>query len=301
MGSSSAISKSSAGQRGALRRVDSNFVTAPPLQPRPRLPASVRGTLAFEHLQLQGHTEVVLRQPLTEPNDAVSALRRRPNDERLHAVEAEPLPHLHAEHVRERPRLAEEPRVVVRLVIDRRGGGGRGIRSVAAPDARFRRPGPTSTAFRRTRLRSPSSYRIRNGCERSSSRPAWAPPSSLFGPVWSVLYLLMAIAAWLVWKNDGFRQARGALGFFLAQLVANALWTWIFFAWRQGAAALGEIVLLWILIVATIVAFSRFSRLAAGLLVPYLLWVTFASALNFAVWRLNGLRPPRSWPPRRRP
>jgi tryptophan-rich sensory protein len=118
-------------------------------------------------------------------------------------------------------------------------------------------------------------------------RPAWAPPGWLFGPVWSVLYTLMAVAAWLVWRERGWRGAAWPLGIYLAQLAANALWTWLFFAWRQGALAFAEILLLWALIAATMAAFWRVKPLAAVLLAPYLLWVTFASALAFALWRLN--------------
>jgi tryptophan-rich sensory protein len=118
-------------------------------------------------------------------------------------------------------------------------------------------------------------------------RPGWAPPPWLFGPVWSVLYLLMGIAAWLVWRERGFRGARAALTLFIVQLAANALWTWLFFAWRLGALAFGEILLLWVLIAATIAAFWRVRPLAGALLLPYLLWVTFAAALTFAVWRMN--------------
>lgn len=119
------------------------------------------------------------------------------------------------------------------------------------------------------------------------SRPAWSPPSSMFGPVWSVLYLMMGIAAWLVWRAHGWRHSRSALTLFLVQLAANALWSWLFFAWRRGAAAFAEVLLLWILIACTIVAFARLRRVAAYLLVPYLLWVTLASALTYAVWRRN--------------
>ena len=119
------------------------------------------------------------------------------------------------------------------------------------------------------------------------SRPAWAPPGWLFGPVWSVLYTLMGVAAWLVWRERGWRGAAGAHMLNLAQLAANALWTWLFFAWRQGALAFAEILLLWALIVATMVAFWHVKPLSAVLLIPYLLWVTFASALAFAMWRLN--------------
>lgn len=118
-------------------------------------------------------------------------------------------------------------------------------------------------------------------------RPAWAPPASIFGPVWSVLYALMAVSAWLVWRARGLAPARAALVLFIIQLAANALWSWLFFAWRLGALAFAEVLLLWGLIVATIVLFWRVRPLAAVLLLPYLVWVTFASALTFAIWRMN--------------
>lgn len=119
------------------------------------------------------------------------------------------------------------------------------------------------------------------------SRPEWAPPGSVFGPVWSVLYLLQGIAAWLVWRQGGFPAARTALGLYLAQLALNALWTWLFFAWRLGAWPFVEIVVLWALIVATIFAFWRHRPLAAALLIPYLLWVTYASFLTWSIWQRN--------------
>jgi tryptophan-rich sensory protein len=118
-------------------------------------------------------------------------------------------------------------------------------------------------------------------------RPAWAPLPSIFGPVWTFLYILMALAAWLVWRVDGFRPARTALTLFLLQLALNALWSWLFFGWHRGALAFGDILLLWVLIAATLVAFWRTRPLAGALLVPYLLWVSFAAALNYSVWRLN--------------
>jgi tryptophan-rich sensory protein len=119
------------------------------------------------------------------------------------------------------------------------------------------------------------------------TRPSWAPPGWLFGPVWSVLYALMAVSAWLVWRARGFTGARGALLLFIAQLAANALWSWLFFVWHQGALACAEVLLLWCMIAATAVSFWRISKLAAVLLMPYLAWVTFASVLTFAVWKLN--------------
>ena len=118
-------------------------------------------------------------------------------------------------------------------------------------------------------------------------RPDWAPPGAVFGPVWTVLYVLMGIAAWMVWRVGGFRAARTALTLFLVQLALNALWSWLFFGWHRGALAFVDVLLLWALIVATVVAFWRIRPWAGALLVPYLLWVSFAAALNYSVWRLN--------------
>jgi benzodiazapine receptor len=119
------------------------------------------------------------------------------------------------------------------------------------------------------------------------ARPAWAPPASVFGPVWSVLYLLMAIAAWLAWREQGARHRGAALMLFVAQLCANALWSWLFFAWRDGALAFAEVLVLLALIAATIAGFWRIRRLAGVLMLPYLAWVGFASALTWSVWRSN--------------
>jgi tryptophan-rich sensory protein len=118
---------------------------------------------------------------------------------------------------------------------------------------------------------------------RELARPSWAPPAWLFGPVWTVLYMLMGIAAWLVWRAYGFAGARGSLIVFIVQLLVNAAWTWLFFVWRQGALAFGEILLLWTLILLTQVLFWRVRRLAGALLLPYPAWVSFAVALTFAV------------------
>jgi tryptophan-rich sensory protein len=118
-------------------------------------------------------------------------------------------------------------------------------------------------------------------------RPQWAPPAWVFGPAWTVLYVLMGIAAWLVWCGGGFRAARFALGCFLIQLALNALWSWLFFGWHQGALAFADILLLLVLIVATLGAFWRIKRVASLLLIPYLLWVSFAAALNYSIWQLN--------------
>lgn len=123
-------------------------------------------------------------------------------------------------------------------------------------------------------------------------RPAWAPPGGAFGPVWTALYLMMGTAAWLVWQAEPAtaplaEARRTGLRLFVVQLALNAAWTWLFFAWRLGAAALGEIVTLWAFIAATAWCFGRARRIAGWLLVPYLAWVTFATALTWALWRAN--------------
>ena len=118
-------------------------------------------------------------------------------------------------------------------------------------------------------------------------QPAWSPPPWLFGPVWTVLYALMAISAALVWRSGGFSERPLELGVFLLQLALNGLWSWLFFAWNLGAVAFAEVMLLWFTIVATLVLFWRVRPLAGALLVPYLLWVTFAAALNLSLWQMN--------------
>ena len=121
-------------------------------------------------------------------------------------------------------------------------------------------------------------------------RPDWAPPASVFGPVWSVLYVLMGVAAWLVWRERGEKSAHGwssALALFIVQLVANALWSWLFFAWHDGGTAFGEILILAVLIVLTVASFWRIKPLAGVLLLPYLAWVGFASVLTCAMWQRN--------------
>ncbi|MDQ2075824.1 TspO/MBR family protein [Marinimicrobium sp. ABcell2] len=118
-------------------------------------------------------------------------------------------------------------------------------------------------------------------------RPGWAPPGAVFGPVWTILYALMGVAAWLVWRRGGFAANRLPLSLYFAQLMLNALWSWLFFAWHLGAWALGDVLLLLAFIFATLLAFWRVHKLAGLLLVPYLLWAGFAAALNYAVWQLN--------------
>jgi len=122
---------------------------------------------------------------------------------------------------------------------------------------------------------------------RELAQPAWAPPPSVFGPVWTLLYVLMTVAAWLVIRELGWPQARPAILLYLAQLALNALWTWLFFRWRRGLLSLIEILLLWLLILVMTAVFWRARPLAGVLLLPYLGWVGFATALTFALWRRN--------------
>ncbi len=121
---------------------------------------------------------------------------------------------------------------------------------------------------------------------RSLRRPPWAPPGWLFGPVWTVLYLLMGVAAWLVASRPS-RGASVALNVFRAQLALNAAWTPIFFGLRRVDIALVEIVGVWLAVLATVLVFMRQRVLAGALLLPYLAWVSFAAVLNWEIWRRN--------------
>lgn len=118
-------------------------------------------------------------------------------------------------------------------------------------------------------------------------KPPLNPPNQVFGPVWTVLYALMALSAWIVWKTRPSACRRRGLRLFLVQLGLNCLWTWIFFSTHQILTALADIVVLWVAILLTILTFRKMSHTAAWLLVPYLAWVTFAAYLNFEFWRLN--------------
>ena len=121
----------------------------------------------------------------------------------------------------------------------------------------------------------------------SLEKPSWNPPGWVFGPVWTALYAVMAVAAWLVWRRGGFAAQRRPLLLFSVQITLNAAWTPLFFGLHRPGLAFAEIVLLWLAIAATLVVFARVSRPAAWLLVPYLAWVSFAAVLNFTLWRLN--------------
>lgn len=119
------------------------------------------------------------------------------------------------------------------------------------------------------------------------TRPAFAPPNWVFGPVWTALYAMMAVAAWLVWKPHGFKQSALPLGLFGVQLLLNVLWSVLFFGMESPFAAFLEIIVLWLFILATTIAFFRRSRIAGSLMVPYLCWVGFAAVLNYGFWTLN--------------
>lgn len=121
----------------------------------------------------------------------------------------------------------------------------------------------------------------------SLRKPSWNPPSWIFGPVWTALYAMMAIAAWLVWKRGGFSVQRLPLTLYLIQLTFNALWSPLFFGLKNPGLAFLDIVLLWITLLATLLAFWKARPVAGILLVPYLAWVTFAGALNFTIWQMN--------------
>lgn len=119
-------------------------------------------------------------------------------------------------------------------------------------------------------------------------KPALNPPAWVFGPVWTILFALMSIAAFLVWKKGlERRDVKIALGIFIGQLVLNTLWLIIFFGLHSPGGALIEIIFFWLAILATIIVFAKISKLAAWLLVPYILWVSFAVYLNYAIWALN--------------
>ncbi len=118
-------------------------------------------------------------------------------------------------------------------------------------------------------------------------KPSWTPPNWVFGPVWTTLYIGMAVAAWLVWRRNGLADAWLALLVFGVQLSLNAVWSLLFFGMRNPGIAFVDVVLLWFAVAGTIVTFGRISSLAAILLVPYLAWVSFAAALNWSIWRMN--------------
>ncbi len=122
---------------------------------------------------------------------------------------------------------------------------------------------------------------------REIAKPPWTPPGWLFGPVWTALYILMGVAAWLVWLRRDAPGSFPALVFYGFQLVLNSLWSWIFFGLHRISLALADLMVLWVLIVVTCVLFWRIRRAAGILLLPYLAWVCFAGFLNQTIWALN--------------
>jgi tryptophan-rich sensory protein len=118
-------------------------------------------------------------------------------------------------------------------------------------------------------------------------KPSWNPPGWIFGAAWTLLYVLMAVAAWLVWREGGWKRQRLPLGLFLLQWLLNALWTPLFFGLHRSGLAFVEIIFLWLVLAATLRSFWQVRKATGVLLVPYLAWVTFAAMLNFTIWRLN--------------
>jgi len=119
------------------------------------------------------------------------------------------------------------------------------------------------------------------------AKPSWNPPSWIFAPVWTFLYICMAVAAWLVWRRKGLVAAANPIALWIVQLGLNSVWTWFFFGMHNPGLAFADIVALWLAIVATLVLFWRVSPAAGWLFVPYLAWVSFAAVLNFTLWRMN--------------
>jgi tryptophan-rich sensory protein len=119
-------------------------------------------------------------------------------------------------------------------------------------------------------------------------KPSWNPPNWIFGPVWTTLYILMGIALYLVWKEDSSDFLKKlAIVFFTLQLVLNFFWSFIFFQQHEMGWALVEIIALWLAILVTIFSFANISKTAAWLLVPYIAWVSFATILNYTLWKIN--------------
>jgi tryptophan-rich sensory protein len=126
-----------------------------------------------------------------------------------------------------------------------------------------------------------------NGWYQTINKPTWTPPSWIFGPVWTLLYLSMALAAWLIWRRRDDANVTAALTLFVIQLALNAAWSAFFFGWQNPKLAFGDIVLLWSAILAAMIAFWRITAISGWLFAPYVLWVTFAAALNLAIWQMN--------------
>ncbi len=119
------------------------------------------------------------------------------------------------------------------------------------------------------------------------AKPSWNPPAWVFAPVWTFLYICMAVAAWLVWRRKGLLEGAVPLSLWAVQLGLNSVWTWFFFGMHNPGLAFADILLLWLAILSTLILFWRVTRAAGALFLPYILWVSFAAILNFALWRMN--------------
>jgi len=119
------------------------------------------------------------------------------------------------------------------------------------------------------------------------NKPSWQPPNWVFAPVWTILYLMIAVAGWLVWRTRHRREVWLTLGVFVAQLILNAGWSWLFFGQHNIRAALADIIALDIVVAITVLLFFRASKLASVLMLPYLAWILFATFLNYTIWTLN--------------
>ena len=119
-------------------------------------------------------------------------------------------------------------------------------------------------------------------------KPSWTPPNNIFGPVWGFLYAFMALAAWMVWRRTSLVKPATPMILFILQLALNIAWSWLFFGMESPGIAMVDIVALWFLILATLIAFWKTTPISGILFIPYIIWVTYAAALNFAVWQMNG-------------
>ena len=118
-------------------------------------------------------------------------------------------------------------------------------------------------------------------------KPNWTPPNIVFPIVWPILYVMMGIAAWMMWKIDEVSISGTEFRWFFVQLILNALWSWVFFGMHLISTGLAEILLLWVAVAFCVMLFWRRNKIAGALLIPYWLWISYASALNFAIWQLN--------------
>lgn len=119
------------------------------------------------------------------------------------------------------------------------------------------------------------------------AKPQWNPPNWIFGPVWTLLYILMGISVWIIWKDYGLKTAAIPIGFFIFQLVLNALWSWFFFGLENVGLAFVDILALWTFILITLILFWKLNTWSGVMLVPYIAWVSFATVLNYNIWQLN--------------